>query len=312
MTKRRPGVQPQRSSVSQIALDCERTANAMATWLEEAWLSRGEYRSEWNDVRFQGESGAPDSSLIKVADERIRQCLEAAIDDLRSLGDLVRRRRRAAATVTRAVLEASAWANYLGDPDIDPSERARRAANDALYEMQERRTVLAAIGEEVASIDARENDFIEFLASIEAIPPARRYGRRRYVGKARPGSTHSIKGLLVDTSGRDTGQFWYRMVSAVAHASPHGPFLVSNMFFVPGQSNWDRDDEAAHLVALTIGGLGALWNATLHVQARWGTALDEVAEVVAAVLKRWYLMYGDQNDPEFGTTGAVFPAPDRG
>lgn len=166
---------------------------------------------------------AEDSELAGMLEDGATAALvafESGIDHLRALGHLLQTDAVAPlATVARGAVEAAAVSAYLLDLEVSPNERARRFMNGYFASL----TDLQLAPDEVA--DKKElrvslEEGIEFGVRLGfPVTRPRRAWEAPYLGE-RPESIAARvdKVMLRD----DLGKVVYRMLSATAHATPHG------------------------------------------------------------------------------------------
>lgn len=121
-------------------------------------------------------------------------------------------------TVARGVLEASARAWYLIDPDANTSERVRRYMNEELWAINESRRFLDGLGADTELLDDRERA-IRNSTTDDLIKTKNGW----QLGEERPSAMRLSDQILGSPSSRPGfGAATYRFMSATAHSGIHG------------------------------------------------------------------------------------------
>jgi hypothetical protein len=162
--------------------------------------------------------------IIEETYSYVLAILDSAADHLRAMADLLYQPHGFLPDITlaRSVVELSARARYLLEPDIGWRERARRYMNERLFSLNEQVRLLSGAALETDEESAR---ILEMLSSAQGHgfpvrPP--REGRLPSVGDSRPSGMQLLQGWLTHPDGSDMGRAVYRAYSSVVHGVMHG------------------------------------------------------------------------------------------
>lgn len=210
-----------------LAFQLDKVAEAVQEYVHRPWAPG--CLAELDRAAESEYSGFPfDHPMTEVTLQPLHY-LGSAEDHLTALAGVLRTPGTilASMTVLRTVLVGAAYARYLADPAVDTRERFRRGMNVQLETLTERMRMVGR-HESTWHADnktrrkivgaARQAGWSATAPSVDAAWP-----REWFILPKPLGEGKLIDALLSDAGdGRNLGQFFYRLMSAVTHAQQHG------------------------------------------------------------------------------------------
>jgi len=244
----------------------------------------------YRETIWQGE-------LLEQSDVQAQMSLLASLQHMSLALQDEGRRPAAFIVLLRAALEAVASASFLTSPDISIPERARRGLNEMLHAAFQQWKTLEDYGlhAEAAVKLQTLNSWLATAAGYSELGQINRAHERSrpkapYVGADRPTIASMIDYLFPTGDNRRFGRWLYSVVSAPAHARPHGFAITGGLKLLPdGRQAIDQEaqltDDSVTRFAITV--ISAIFTATKSVFTRYGWPIENIEEMTNDVFSHW-------------------------